>query len=274
MIDINEYFKPVLTFLEDFFDRQEFDIVFVLGSGFSESLDFLDYKLKINYTDIAELPDTSVFGHKGVLTYGEYKNKKILSFHGRFHYYEGHSMKYVLFPAVAANYFKTKSFILTNAAGGINQYFAPGDLMICKSFAGFNIKNELSDFFSRITLEQKNKFLQFPDEQLNKIILNAALKSNIHLKEGVYWYNKGPCYETPAEVQMARILGADAVGMSTVPEAYFAAVSNIPVCAISCITNYAAGISTTKLNHEEVHEQAMLIKDKIRALFTTIITDI
>jgi purine-nucleoside phosphorylase len=162
--------------------------------------------------------------------------------------------------------------MLTNAAGGVNKNFTPGDFMLAKSFNGLFIKNELTRLISVASLEGKNNFMNLPSSKLNSLIKKAAYEENIDLKEGVYWYIKGPSYETPAEINMIKKFNGDATGMSTVHEAVYAAYMGIETSAISCITNLAAGISPKKLSHEEVTSTAREVEKKLENLIKHAIT--
>ena len=144
--------------------------------------------------------------------------------------------------------------------------------MLIESVNGISIKKELADLIGISTIEGKNNLLNFPSKNINEKIKQAALDEKIDLKKGIYWYTKGPSYETPAEIKMIKKLGADAVGMSTVHEAIFAAYLGLETSSISCITNFAAGISDKKLNHEEVTETANKVKDKFERLVKRIIS--
>lgn len=185
---------------------------------------------------------------------------------GRFHYYEGYDIKQTAFPIRVFALLGVKNIILTNAAGGINLEYKPGDFMV--------INDHLS-FFAESVLRGKNEDefgLRFPDmsevyskeeiEKMKKIIEKHAGVT----REGVYAYMKGPCFETPAEIRALRILGADAVGMSTVPEAIVAKHSGMKVVAVSCITNMAAGVTNNKLSHEEVNETANRVKGQFKEI--------
>jgi purine-nucleoside phosphorylase len=161
---------------------------------------------------------------------------------------------------------KCKNLFLTNAAGGINFNFKPGDLMLTLSFNANAIKKELTSLIGLADAASKDRLIGFPSENLNNVLRNAALEEKIELKEGVYWYTKGPSYETPAEIRMMRTFGGDAVGMSTAHEAIFASYLGLNVAAVTCITNYAAGIIQEKLSHAEVTETANMVSEKFERL--------
>lgn len=167
-----------------------------------------------------------------------------------------------------------KKLLITNAAGSSNPGYIPGDLMLVQSVNSINIKKELTRLIGLASLDGKNNLISFPSPVLNDIIRKAAVEEKINLREGVYWYNKGPSYETPAEVRMAGIFGADAVGMSTAHEAVYSAYLGIETSVISCITNFGSGISGKKLDHQEVIETAGLISTKFENLVKRIISGI
>lgn len=185
---------------------------------------------------------------------------------GRIHFYEGYKLSECVLPIHIAANIGCEKILLTNAAGGVNPTFKPGDLMIANSFNGINIKKELTDLIGLTSVDKKNDFIDFPSTKINSTIKNAAHYENIILKEGVYWYTKGPVYETPAEVKMIQKYGGDAVGMSTVHEAVYATSLGMKVGSISCITNFAAGLSPEKLSHNDVMETAEKVKNNFERL--------
>ena len=167
-----------------------------------------------------------------------------------------------------------KNLLLTNAAGGINKNFTPGDLMLATSLNGILIKKELTDLIGLTNLAGKDNFINHPNTAFNNLIKAAAKSENINLKEGVYWYTKGPTYETPAEIRYFSKYGADAVGMSTVHEAVYSSYLGMKTAAISCITNFASGISNQKLSHTEVTDTANRVKDTFARLVKAVISKI
>ncbi|MCU0406796.1 MAG: purine-nucleoside phosphorylase, partial [Ignavibacteriaceae bacterium] len=162
--------------------------------------------------------------------------------------------------------------IFTNAAGGVNKKFLPGDLMLVESFNSINIKKELTELIGISSLEVKNNFLNCPSSRMNKIFKETADEIGIILHSGSYWYTKGPSYETPAEIQMIRKFEGDAVGMSTVHEAVFASSLSMEIAIVSCITNMASGISEQRLSHAEVTETANTSSEKFALLLKTAIS--
>lgn len=238
------------------------DIAIVLGSGLGVLADELEDSITISYSQIPNFPVSTVEGHAGELVVGSLKGKYVLCMKGRFHYYEGYSMTQTSFPIRVMSLLGIKNLMVTNAAGGINKSFLPGDLMVISD----HIK-----FFNDSPLRGRNideMGVRFPDvseaysRELRKMAKSVASKLGIELREGVYSYMPGPMYETPAEIRALSVMGADAVGMSTVPEVLVAAHCRMKVLGISCISNMAAGILDQPLNHAEVMETANKVKDK------------
>lgn len=238
----------------------------VLGSGLGALKEDIQNKIVIPYEEIPDFPISTVEGHAGELIIGELSGKTIIAMNGRFHYYEGYDIKQTVFPIRVFALLGVKNIILTNAAGGINTNIKEGSFMV--------INDHLS-FFAKSVLRGKNEDefgVRFPDmsevydkEQREKM-KTIIEKHTGTVLEGVYAYMKGPAYETPAEIRALRTLGADAVGMSTVPEAIVARHSGMKVVAVSCITNMAAGVSNKKLSHEDVKETADRVKGEFKEI--------
>ncbi|MBI61662.1 MAG: purine-nucleoside phosphorylase [Verrucomicrobiales bacterium] len=226
-------------------------LAIILGSGFQSVTDALDLSQAVPFNKLAGFHKPSVKGHTGKALIGRLGGRETIIFQGRSHYYEGLKMSEVTFPIRVLAAYGIENLLLTNAAGGINGKYQPGELMLFSDHINFMGENPL-----RGTAQSDNS--QFPDmtqvydPALNKIIKSAARRSKIKLHSGVYCAVCGPSYETPAEIRAFKKLGADAVGMSTVPEAIVANQHNLRVAAISCITNRAAGLGNAKLTHEEV----------------------
>jgi purine-nucleoside phosphorylase len=243
----------------------------ILGSGLGDFADTLENRLVIPFTDIPDFPAATVPGHVGAFVFGTKHGKSIVCLQGRLHYYEGHSMQVLTMPVRIMAKLGVKILVLTNAAGGVNKDYRPGDLMLITDHINFSGSNPL------IGIHEEDFGPRFPDvtdlysANLRLKIKLAAVEAGIGLRQGVYMMFSGPSYETPAEIRMARILGADAVGMSTVPEAIVAAQCGIKVLGISCITNLAAGVSPNKLSHEEVMETAALAHDHFHSLLELIL---
>jgi len=270
MIDLDFKYENLIAYIKE---ESPFDpeITLILGSGLGDFANNIEVTKSIATSEIPGYPLSTVEGHEGYLHFATLFGRNILVFQGRIHLYEGYSIDKCLLPAFIAYKLNTKHLLVTNAAGGVNLNFKPGDLMLVTGFLSHNIKLELSSIFSTPSIEQREFMSNLPSIQFNNIIKKAALEENVFLKEGTYWFGKGPSYETPSEVRMQGLFGADAVGMSTVHEAIFAANKGIQVSSISLITNHAAGLSPEKLSHEEVIETAELTKEKFERLVKKII---
>jgi len=243
------------------------NLALVLGSGLGEFADTVRKIKSIETSTLTDYPVSTVEGHKGFIHFCELGDKRFLVFQGRIHLYEGYSLEQSLLPVLIADYLGIKNILFTNAAGGVADNLHPGDIMLISSFNTVNIKRELASALGLASFEEKRKILfDFPSKTLSEKLIDAACKENIFLKEGVYWFNKGPSYETRAEIQMTKKFGVGAVGMSTAHEALFAAKLGISVAAFSLITNYAAGISPVKLSHQEVIETAEKVKPVLEKL--------
>jgi purine-nucleoside phosphorylase len=270
MVNLDAKYEVLLKYINE---KSLFipDIAVILGSGLGNFANTMNILFELSSDEIPGYPESTVEGHSGKIYFTEYSGKKVLLFNGRLHPYEGYSLSQCLLPVFITYRLGCKKLLITNAAGGCNPSFVPGDLMLAGSVIGFNIKKELTDLIGITSPEGKNNLLNFPSAILNNSIRTAALGEKIKLREGIYWYNKGPAYETPAEVRMTRIFDADAVGMSTAHEAVFAAYLGMETSVISCITNYASGITGKKLNHQEVIETASLISSRFERLVKKII---
>lgn len=270
MIDVHFLYKDLI---KDITERAPFepDLAIVLGSGLGNFAQSLRIVKSISSKELVQFPESTVQGHEGKLHFAEYHNKKILLFQGRIHFYEGYNLSQCVLPVHIAASMRVKKILLTNAAGGINPRLKPGSLMLNSSFVGTGLKKELTDLIGLGSLEKRNSFLDFPSKAFNSLTKDAAIKEKIKLEEGVYWYTKGPSYETPSEIKMISMFGGDAVGMSTVHEAIYAAYRGIETASISCITNYAAGITSAKLSHNDVTETAQRVRTTFEALLKRII---
>lgn len=243
----------------------------ILGSGLGDFSKSVNVIKTIKTEDIPSYPVSTVQGHSGRIHFAEYKGNNLLLFEGRIHLYEGYRLSECLLPIIISKHLNTENIIITNAAGGINKYFKPGDLMLINSFSTLFLKKELSTIFEMPEEKDLNSLRSYPNKEIYSKVINSALEEKINLKEGSYFYNKGPCYETPAEIKMIAYLGFDAVGMSTVHELVLALKFGMNPIAISCITNYAAGISNQKLSHSEVTETADRVKSDFERLIKRII---
>ena len=250
------------------------EVAVVLGSGLGEFASSLERPVSIRYEDIPHWPAPSVVGHEGRLVIGESAGRSIAALAGRAHFYEGHDLRTVTFGTRVLGVLGVKVLLLTNAAGGVNTSFTPGDLMVIDDH--INLIGT-----SPLTGPNDERFgVRFPDmssvysPRLRRIADETGAALGLRLPHGVYAGCHGPSYETPAEVRYLRIIGADAVGMSTVPEAIVARHMGIEVLGISCITNMAAGVLQQPLNHEEVLETAKRVRGKFISLLNGIIARI
>jgi len=242
-------------------------IAIVLGSGLGGFADDFDEAVAIPYEDIPGFVRSTAQGHAGRLVIGNVDSIPVLAMQGRVHYYEGYSLEEVTFPIRVFNLLGIKTLVLTNAAGGINVQLTQGALMVISDHLNLMGVNPLRG-------PNDERFgPRFPDmtsvysPELQELVIEEAKAINVEVRRGIYGALSGPSYETPAEIHLLRNLGADAVGMSTVPEAIVARHMGIEVLGISCITNMAAGISDAPINHEEV----MATGDRVRATFTELL---
>lgn len=230
------------------------EVALILGSGLSSIADAVDGAARIAFSQVPHFVKSTVEGHKGELIIGRLSGKNVMIMAGRFHFYEGYILSDVAYPIRAMKHLGVEKLILTAAVGAVNKKFKPGDIMLISDHINFMGTNPL------IGAEGVLQGVRFPDmstvyknELLKKAEL-AAKKLKLKIKKGIYLAGTGPSYETPAEVRMARILGADVVGMSTVPEAIVANHCGLKVLGISYISNMAAGVLKQPLNHKEVIE--------------------
>jgi len=235
-------------------------VAMILGSGLGEYADALINRIEIPYEEIPGFPISTVEGHKGQFVVGERKGITVLAMQGRFHYYEGYSQQEITLPVRVMKRLGIETLFITNAAGGVNLSFAEGALMVITDHINFSFGNPL------VGENLAEYGPRFPDlttvytPNLREKVIDKALDHGIQLDQGVYVMFSGPNYETPAEVRLARFMGADAVGMSTVPEAIVAAHSGMRVLGLSCITNMAAGVLETPLNHDDVVNVAARVR--------------
>jgi purine-nucleoside phosphorylase len=247
------------------FSRLHPTLAIVLGSGFHHALTGLRVDGKISYAKIPGFPKPTVSGHAGELYFGHLGKTSVLVLSGRAHFYEGYEMERVTFATRTLAAFGITDLLLTNAAGGINKNFRPGDFMVLTDHINFMGTNPLRG------LPQKNlpRFVDLTetyDKKLRELLFKAGKISKLKLQRGIYLAVSGPSYETPAEIGAFAKLRADAVGMSTVPEAIVARQCGLRVAGISCITNLAAGIGKENLSHAEVLETAERVKKSGAAL--------
>ncbi|MBZ5534454.1 MAG: purine-nucleoside phosphorylase [Acidobacteriia bacterium] len=238
-------------------------IAVVLGSGLGAFADQIANRQVVPYPEIPHFPRSTVQGHSGNLVLGEVGKVPVAVMQGRVHYYEGYSMQEVTFPTKVLARLGIRRLIFTNAAGGINKRFKPGRLMIIEDHLNLQSTNPLlgpnEDRFGLRFFDMSEAY----DPRMRKVASAAARKLTLSVHRGIYAGLTGPSYETPAEIRMLRTLGADAVGMSTVPEVIVANHMGVKCLGISCITNMAAGVIKQKVNHEEV----MLMGERVKGDF-------
>lgn len=257
------YIQPKLT--------EKPTIGLVLGSGLGVLADEIENPVVIPYHEIPGFTVSTVVGHKGQLVIGSLQGKQVVAMQGRFHYYEGHGLDAVVFPIRVMKQLGVETIIVTNAAGGINESYKPGNLMLIRDHINMTFRNPL------IGPNDDTLGPRFPDmseaysKSLRAVAKEVAAELGIELQEGVYVGLLGPSYETPAEIRMLRILGGDAVGMSTVPEVIAARHMGMNVLGISCISNMAAGILEQPLSHDEVMETTERVKAQFLSLVNGIV---
>jgi purine-nucleoside phosphorylase len=273
MIDLNFKYKNLI---DEIRKQAPFvpELAIILGSGLGNFAERVNVERTISTLNLPYYPRSTIQGHEGKIHFAEFAGKKLLLFQGRIHLYEGCSIYQCILPVFISHKLNCPKIILTNAAGGINPSFKPGDLMLTTSFNGIMLKKELTDLICISSEQGKRSFYNLPSARLNNKIRDAAKEEKVELKEGVYWYTKGPSYETPAEIRFLSKFGGDAVGMSTVHEAVYAGYLGMETASISCITNYAAGLTSNKLSHDEVTETANLVQNKFESLIKRIIKTI
>jgi purine-nucleoside phosphorylase len=225
----------------------------VLGSGLGSLADEIDAVARIPYRDVPGFPSATVAGHAGEIIAGTLEGTFVLALAGRFHMYEGHDVRLAAFPARVMHALGATTLIVSNAAGGVNRMWQPGDLMLIRDHINLMFRNPLTGPVEKGDVRFPDMSAPY-DDGLAEIARGVAREQGTLLREGVYAGLLGPTYETPAEVRMLALLGADAVGMSTVPEVIVARSIGMRVLGLSCITNLASGISNNPITHAEVLE--------------------
>ena len=265
--------ENTVKFIKDKTNNFEPEIGIILGSGLGEFAD--EYcESALSYSEIPNFLKSNVKGHKGRLVFAEIEGKKVVMMQGRNHFYEGHTMSEITYPVKVMKKLGVKTLILTNAAGAVNESFRPADLMIITDHINFMGSNPLIGPNDETLGERFPDMSEIYKKDLIKIAEKCAEKLCIDIQKGVYFASTGPSYETPAEINMARIIGADAVGMSTVPEAIVANYCGMKVLGISCISNAASGISDVKLSHAEVIESTDKAKSRFKALILELLKNL
>ncbi len=250
---------------------EDLRVALVLGSGLGAFADDLEDSVAVPYDEIPGFARSTVEGHAGRMVLGHIGGVALAAMQGRFHYYEGYALEEVVFPIRVLGQLGIKTLVLTNAAGGVNVAFEQGSLMIISDHLNLMGVNPL-----RGTNDERFG-TRFPDmsevysRAFQEIAAEEGRALNIELRRGIYAALSGPSYETPAEIRMMRTLGADAVGMSTVPEAIVARQMGINVLGLSCITNMAAGVFDQPINHEEVIETGVRVHETFKELLRRVI---
>lgn len=275
MDNLLEKLKESAEYIQSKTNSMKIEIGLILGSGLGDIADTINDPIIINYKDIPHFPISTVPGHVGRLVIGQLEGKNVLCMQGRFHFYEGWSMKEVVYPVQVMKLLGIEVLIVTNAAGCVNYDWKAGDLMIIKDhikltthenpFIGPNL-DELGPRFFDMT------YTYTPS--LRELTKQCAKEIGLNIREGVYMYFSGPNFETPAEIRAARVLGADAVGMSTVPEAIAASHCSMKLLGISCLANMGAGMLDQPLGHTEVLETGLKVKNDFTKLLRSIIRKI
>ena len=267
---MNQVYDKLMHCYESVRKKTDFQprVALVLGSGLGDYADSIQVEAEIPYGDIEGFPVSTVPGHDGRFIFGYVGEVPVVCMKGRVHYYEGYPISDVVLPTRLMKLMGAQILFLTNASGGVNPGFAPGDLMMITDHIACFVLNPL------LGANIDELGVRFPDmseiydRSLQEVIRSCAEKENIPVKEGVYLQLTGPSYESPAEIHMIGVLGADAVGMSTAVEAIAANHMGMKICGISCVCNLAAGLSPTPLSHEEVQAAA----DKASAQFKRLVT--
>jgi len=263
--------KESSRFLAPFLAGENYSIGIILGTGLGELGKSIDVKHAIPYAEIPHFPVSTVEGHSGKLLIGQFGGKNVVAMQGRFHFYEGYSMKEVTFPVRVMQSLGVKTLFVSNAAGGVNQQYLVGDLMIIRDhinlfpehpLRGKNI-NELGPRFPGMTDAYSPRLIHLAE--------SAAEALGIQVQKGVYAGLQGPSFETPAEYQWIRVIGGDAVGMSTVPEIIVARHMNMECFGMSVITNSTASPELIKTNHEEVQDIGNQAQPRMGKLFEEVI---
>ncbi len=253
---------------------QPIDIAIICGSGLGKLAEQLENPITIDYNDIPHFPVSTILGHEGKLIIGTLCNKTIIAMKGRFHYYEGHDMDVVTLPIRVFSKLGIQTLIVTNACGGIREDLNPGQITLISDHLGFMAPSplrgpNLGEFGPRF-----QDMSDVYSKDLRILAKESAKKVNVDVKEGIYCFFKGPMFETPAEIRAFKVLGADMVGMSTVPEAIVARHCGMKTLGISLVTNKAAGLSSNELNHQEVMEAANSAEERMIKFVKQFIKDI
>ena len=268
-----EFFKKSADYVRSVINDEP-EIAIILGSGLGDFASRIENPIEIKYEDIPNFLVSTVESHAGKLIYGKAGGKKIICMSGRFHFYEGYDYEQLVIPIRLFKLLGVKATILTNAAGAVNTDYKVGDIMIVSDHIKLNgaspLRGKNIDYFGPRFFDVTDMYTK----KLRELALNCAEDSGLTFREGVYMFFTGPQFETPAEIRAARILGADAVGMSTVTEALTAAHCSMPLLAFSVMTNMAAGVLDQKLSDEEVGIAAAKISERFGKYIEKVISQI
>lgn len=245
----------------------------ILGSGLGDFADNIE-GVRIKYQDIPGFQTSTVAGHKGQLVFGEVLGKRAVIMQGRYHFYEGYHISRVVYPIKVMKKLGVQNLIITNAAGSVNKAYNAGDLMVITDHINLMGVNPLIGENDSTLGDRFPDMSEVYNHSLTELALRKGQELGLCVHNGVYAAMSGPSYETPAEINMLRIMGADAVGMSTVPEALVANYCSMKVLGISCITNSAAGVQPIRLSHAEVVETAAKVKDSFMKLLIGVIEEL
>lgn len=273
---MNPVYEKLMKCYESVKEKVKFTpkVALVLGSGLGDYAEDIKITATLDYHDIEGFPVSTIPGHKGRFVFGYVEETPVVIMQGRVHFYEGYSIQDVVLPIRLMKLMGAEVLFLTNAAGGVNFDFHAGDLMLIKDHISMFVPSPL------IGANLDELGVRFPDmsdiydRELRDMIKNLARDLEIPLQEGIYIQLTGPAYESPAEVQMCRILGGDAVGMSTACEALAANHMGMKICGISCISNLACGMTDQPLSHKEVQEAADKVAPRFKKLVTNVIAEI
>ena len=268
----NATYEKLMNCYKSFQEKIDFhpEVAIVLGSGLGDFANEIKVEAELSYSELEGFPVSTVAGHDGKFIFGYLGDIPVVCMKGRVHYYEGYPISDVVLPIRLMKLMGAEVLFLSNAAGGLNTDFKPGDLMMITDHIACFAPNPLLGPNVDELVKRFPDLSNVYDEALQDIIRHTAEECGLEIKEGVYTYLTGPSYESPADIRMLRVLGADAVGMSTVPEAIAANHMGMKICGISCITNMAAGILKQPLDHKEVQETA----DKAAQSFQKLVTEV
>ncbi len=261
-----EYIKSCLTAVPE--------ICVILGTGLGDVADMIENPKIIPYGDVPNMPVSTVKGHKGQFVTGKFNDRNIIIMQGRVHFYEGYSMKELMLPVQIMKAIGVKTLIITNASGGINESYSPGDIVIIEDHIKFDLDSPLRGENPDELGERFFDMTQAYTPRLKEIARKAMKELSIPIKSGVYAYMGGPQFETPAEIRMLRLLGVDLAGMSTVPEVITAVHCGMDVLGLSCVTNMAAGMENGGLNKEVIEKAEEDIRENLKNLIVKVVDSI